>query len=107
LINGLNTILRLAIPEFNEEGGTLIVPGHGRLSDEGDVSDYRDMVTIVRDRVKDMISRKMTLAQVKAAKPTLDYDVRYGADKGEIFVEQVYRSLAPQKKGKQPVEGKR
>jgi glyoxylase-like metal-dependent hydrolase (beta-lactamase superfamily II) len=100
LIDGLNHLLRLTVPEFNEEGGTLVIPGHGRLSDEADVSDYRDMVTIIRDRIKDMIGKKMTLEQVKAAKPTFEYDVRYGADNGAVFVEQVYRSLQPAAKGK-------
>jgi glyoxylase-like metal-dependent hydrolase (beta-lactamase superfamily II) len=102
LIAGLNHLLRLTVPEFNQEGGTFVIPGHGRLSDEADVADYRDMVTIVRDRVRDMIARKMTLAQVKAAGATLDYDVRFGADQGAVFVEQVYRSLSQPAKGRQP-----
>ena len=75
------------------------MPGHGRISDEFDVLEYRDMVTIVRDRIQAMISKKMTLQQVKAARPTLDYDSRYGATTGnwttDMFVEAVYRSLAP------------
>jgi cyclase len=97
LIAGLNRIIDLAVPEFNEEGGTLIVPGHGRLCDESDVGDYRDMVTIVRDRVQDMVKKKATLDQVKAAKLTLDYDGVYGtpAYTGDMFVEAIYRSLAP------------
>jgi len=93
LIDGLNRILRITVPEFNEEGGTFVIPGHGRLSDEADVSEYRDMVTIVRDRIKAMIDKKMSLQQIQAARPTLDYDVRYGEDAGRTFVEQVYRSL--------------
>jgi glyoxylase-like metal-dependent hydrolase (beta-lactamase superfamily II) len=94
VIAGLNHLLRLTVPEFNQQGGTLVVPGHGRLCDEADVSEYRDMVTIVRDRIQDMVKKKMTLEQVKAAKPTLDYDVIYGAKEGAMFVEQVYRSLS-------------
>ena len=93
LIAGLNHLLRLTVPEFNQQGGTLVVPGHGRLSDEADVSEYRDMVTIVRDRIQDMVKKKMTLEQVKAAKPTQDYDGIYGAKEGAVFVEQIYRSL--------------
>jgi cyclase len=93
LIAGLNHLLRLTVPEFNQQGGTLVVPGHGRLSDEADVSEYRDMVTIIRDRIQDMVKKKMTLEQVKAAKPTFDYDVIYGAKEGAMFVEQVYGSL--------------
>jgi glyoxylase-like metal-dependent hydrolase (beta-lactamase superfamily II) len=94
LIDGLNHLLRLTVPEFNQQGGTLVIPGHGRLSDEADVSEYRDMVTIVRDRIRDMVKKKMTLEQVKAARPTLDYDGIYGADKAAVFVEQVYRSVS-------------
>jgi cyclase len=95
VLAGLNRILEIAVPAFNEEGGTLIVPGHGRLCDESDVSDYRDMVTIVRDRVLDMINKGATLEQVKAAKLTVDYDRLYGspAYTGEMFVDAVYRSL--------------
>ena len=94
LIDALNYLLRITVPEFNQQGGTLVIPGHGRLSDEADVSEFRDMVTIVRDRVRDMVKKGMTLDQVKAAKPTFDYDGIYGADRGSVFIEQVYRSLA-------------
>lgn len=98
IIDGLNYLIRLTIPEVNEEGGTLVIPGHGRISDEGDLTEYRDMVTIVRDRVQDMIKRKMTLAQVKAAGPTADYDPVFGgAAAGQQFTEAVYRSLTQAK----------
>jgi glyoxylase-like metal-dependent hydrolase (beta-lactamase superfamily II) len=99
VIDGLNQILDLAFPEFRTEGGTMIVPGHGRISDSADVAYYRDMVTIIRDRVRDMIKRGLSLEQVKAARPTADYDPRYGATTGpwttDMFVEAVYRSLSP------------
>jgi cyclase len=99
VLAGINYILELAVPDFNEEGGTMIVPGHGRLCDESDVSDYRDMVTIVRDRIADMVKKKMTLEQVKAAKPTRDYDGVYARTEytGDMFVEVVYRSLTSKK----------
>jgi cyclase len=95
IIAGLNLLIELAVPEFNEEGGTMIVPGHGRICDESDVGDYRDMVTIIRDRVQDLIAKKMTLEQVKAARLTLDYDGVYASSAytGDMFVEAVYRSL--------------
>ena len=67
-----------------QEGGTYVIPGHGRISDEHDVVMYRDMLVIVRDRIRDMVAKKMTLEQVKAARPTLDYDGRYGADTGPV-----------------------
>jgi glyoxylase-like metal-dependent hydrolase (beta-lactamase superfamily II) len=98
VIDALNYILDLAIPKHEQEGGTLVIPGRGRLCDEHDVLEYRDMVTIVRDRVRNMIGKKMTLEQVKAAKPTLDYDPRYGNSgfwTTDMFVEAVYKSLAP------------
>lgn len=90
-IDALNYILDLVIPEFRTEGGTLIVPGHGRICDTADVAYYRDMVTIVRDRIQNYIKKGMTLEQIKATKPTVDWDPRYGS--GDRFVEAVYRSL--------------
>lgn len=95
LLAGLNAILDLTVPADKQEGGTMVVPGHGRLCDESDVSEYRDMVTMVRDRIQDMVKKKMTLAQVKAARPTLDFDVVYAtaAHTGEMFTEAVYHSL--------------
>jgi glyoxylase-like metal-dependent hydrolase (beta-lactamase superfamily II) len=90
-INAVNHILALAVAGEKEEGGTLIVPGHGRAVDEADVADYRDMLIIVRDRIRDMITNGMTLERVKSARPTIDYDPEYGAS--DAFVEAVYRSL--------------
>jgi cyclase len=97
IIAGLNRIVDLCIPVYGQEGGTMVVPGHGRLSDIGDVINYREMATIIRDRVQDLVKKGMTLEQVKAAKPTRDYDPVYGAATGfwttDMFVEAVYRSL--------------
>jgi len=90
-IDALNHILLLTVPEHLQEGGTRVIPGHGRLCTEGDVVEYRDMVTIVRDRVQDAIKRGLTLDQVKSAKLTLDYDPQYGP--GDNFVESIYKSL--------------
>lgn len=99
VIAGLNKIIDLAIPADLQEGGTMVIPGHGRLCDVADVVFYQEMVTIIRDRVQDMINKGMTLQQVKAARPTLDYDPRYGSNTGfwttDMFVEAVYKSLAP------------
>jgi glyoxylase-like metal-dependent hydrolase (beta-lactamase superfamily II) len=91
ILDGLNRIIDITIPKDKEEGGTYVIPGHGRLCDEADVVEYRDMVTIVRDRIQELIRRGLTLEQVKAARPTLDYDGRYGSS--ETFVEAVYRGL--------------
>ena len=97
VIEGLNRLIDLAISEQFTEGGTRIVPGRGRVSDEFDVVEYRDMVTIVRDRVQAAIAKGQTLDQVKASRPTLDWEPRYGATSGPWttaqFIEAVYRSL--------------
>ena len=96
-LNALNRLLDLAVPAHEQEGGTYIIPGHGRVCDEADVLEYRDMVTIVRDRIQDMVKRGLTIDQVKAAKPTLDYDRHYGSDTGFVttagFIEAVYNDL--------------
>ena len=101
VINALNRILDLTIPEFRLEGGTMVIPGHGHLSDAADVAYYRDMVTIIRDRIQAMIKKDMSLEQVKASKPTLDYDGIYGATTGiwttDMFIEAVYKSLSQKK----------
>jgi glyoxylase-like metal-dependent hydrolase (beta-lactamase superfamily II) len=96
-IDGLNRLLDITIPQDKEEGGTYVVPGHGRLSDEADLVEFRDMLTIVRDRIQDLVARGRTLAEIKAARPTRDYDGRYGATAGawttDMFVEAVYRDV--------------
>ena len=101
-IDALNRILDMTIPEFRLEGGTMVIPGHGHLCDAADVAYYRDMVTIIRDRIQALIKKDMTLEQVKAAKPTLDYDGIYGATSGpwttDMFIDAVYRSLSQRKK---------
>lgn len=99
VIDGLNRILDLAIPEFRTEGGTMVIPGHGRLTDSADVAYYRDMVTIIRDRVQDMIKKGMTLQQIKASRPAKDYDPRYGSGSWttDMFIEAVYQSLIQKK----------
>jgi cyclase len=101
LIDGLNHILEIAIPEFRSQGGTMVIPGHGRLMDTGDVTNYRNMVAIIRDRVQDMVRKGMTLAQVKAARPSMEYDGLYGASSGpwttDMFIEAVYKSLSQKK----------
>jgi glyoxylase-like metal-dependent hydrolase (beta-lactamase superfamily II) len=102
VIDGLNRILDMSIAEFRTEGGTMIIPAHGRLTDSAEVAFYRDMVTIIRDRIDDMIKKGLTLQQFKAAKPTRDYDPRFGSTTGpyttDMFIEAVYQSLLQKKK---------
>jgi cyclase len=102
-IDALNNLVDMAIPQHQEEGGTYVIPGHGRIVDRFEVVEYRDMVTIVRDRIQAAIKKGMTLDQVKAANLTLDYDFRYGAATGlgtrDRFVESVYKSLTAKRAG--------
>ena len=96
LLDALNRILDIAVPEFNNQGGTLVIPGHGRICNESDVAEYRDMTTIVRDRIQLMVDKRMSLAQVKAAGPSKDYDGVYSTPSwtGEMFVEATYKDLS-------------
>ena len=95
VIDALTRILDITIPEFNQQGGTLVVPAHGYIANESDVVEYRNMVAIVRDRIQAMAKAGMSLDAVTAARPTIDYDALYGADTGawttDAFIEAVYR----------------
>jgi cyclase len=97
-IDALNAILDITVASNVNEGGTMVIPGHGRLSDEQDVIEYRDMVTIVRDRIREYQKRGLTLDQVKAQRPTLDFEPRYGSDTGfwttAAFIEVIYKEMA-------------
>ena len=99
-LDALNHLLELVVPAMplvTKPGKTLVVPGHGYISDYGEIVEYRDMVTIIRDIIADMIGKGMTLAQVKAANPTQGYRARYGSETGpwttDMFVEAVYSGL--------------
>jgi len=94
-IDALNNIIDITIPERNQMGGTRVIPGHGRICNETDVVDYRDMLTIIRDRIRGMVQKKMTLAQVKAARPTLEYDGLYSTNEvsGDALIEIVFNEM--------------
>jgi glyoxylase-like metal-dependent hydrolase (beta-lactamase superfamily II) len=98
IVDALDRLVDIIIPVYGQDGGTLVIPGHGRLSNLGDVLNFREMVIVIRDRLQDMISKGMTLEQVKAAKPTFDYDPVYGSTTGfwttERFIEAAYKSLS-------------
>jgi hypothetical protein len=102
VIDGLNLVLRTGLSDFRTEGGTMVVPGHGRPGDLADVGFYRDMLTIVRDRIQDGIKRGLTLDQVRAARPTQGWDRRYGSTSGpwttDMFIEAAYKSLTAGRK---------
>jgi len=101
LIAALTNILSLAVPEGFASGGTLIVPGRGRICEETDVAEFRDMVVIIRDRVQDQLKKGMSWEQIKASRPSRDYDAEYGATPADAdrFVESIYRSLIQPPRG--------
>lgn len=103
-IDALNQIIDQSfrpMPFVFAEGGTTVVPGHGRIYDRQDVVEYRDMVVTIRDIVQDMIKRGMTLLQIKEASPAKAYEREYGANSGpwttDNFVEAVYNGLTVKK----------
>ena len=100
VIDALNRIIGITVPPVPlvwQEGGTIVVGAHGVIGHEADVVDYRDMVTIVRDRIQDSIKKGQTLAQIRQADPVKGYRRRFGADSGpwttNQFIEAVYKSL--------------
>ena len=97
VLAALNTVIDITVPRRKQEGGTFVIPGHGRLADEADVVEARDMATIIRDRYADAVKKQQTLAQAKSARLVRDYEGRYGATQGlwttDAFVEAVYRTL--------------
>ena len=95
LVNGANAMLDIAVPAYLQEGGTYVIPGHGRVGDEADLVSFRDMLVIVRARIADLIADGRTLAQVREARPALDYDTRYdtGEWRSADFVAAIYTDL--------------
>jgi glyoxylase-like metal-dependent hydrolase (beta-lactamase superfamily II) len=95
VLDVLNHVIDVAVAEFNQQGGTRIIPGHGRVSNQSDVVEYRDMATIVRDRVREAMNGGKSLEQIKALKVTLEYDGQYSNPgyTGEMFVEAIYYDL--------------
>jgi cyclase len=99
-IDALNRLIDLTIaptPFIYKDVGTYVIPGHGRLCEQMEVVDYRDMVVLIRDVVADLIKQGKTLDQIKAARPALPYETRYGSKTGswttDAFIEAVYKSL--------------
>ena len=98
IIAALNNIIDITVPLESQERGTMVVPGRGRLCDESEVVEYRDMLTVIRDHIQEMINEGKSLDEVQRARPTFGYDRRYGSDSGpqtsEQFVEIIYRELS-------------
>lgn len=95
LVKALGTVLSLAVPEAFENGGTQVIPGRGRVGEETDVAEFRDMVVIIKDRIVDAMTKKMTLDQIKASRPSRDYDAEYSASQADAdrLVESIYKTL--------------
>jgi cyclase len=97
IVDALNRLIDITVPKEKQEAGTYVIPGHGRLCDEADVVEYRDMTTIIRDRFADAVKKGRTLQQVKDAKLVLDYEGRYGSTTGfwttDAFITAVYNDL--------------
>jgi len=108
LIEAVYKVLELAVPDNLGDGGTVIVPGRGRLAEESDLGEYRNMLVIITERIRHLRSKGMTLEQIKASRPSLDYDTEYHATQAdaERFVESIYRTLPqparPAGRGAQP-----
>ena len=101
-IDALNRLIDLTIaptPFIYKDVGTYVIPGHGRVCEQMEVVDYRDMVVLVRDVIADLIKQGKTLDQIKAARPALPYETRYGTQPGvtNAFVDSVYKSLQAKK----------
>ena len=96
IIDGLNQIISITVPLEQQEGGTLVISSHGRISDEADVVEYRDMLTIIRDRVQYLIDEGMSLQEVLEVGPARDYASRYGHGfvSTEDFITAVYNNLS-------------
>ena len=99
-LDALNRLLELTVPAMPlvlKPGRTLLVPGHGRVSDYAELVEYRDMVTTIKDNIEALINKGMTLEQVKAANPTAGYRARWGKESGpwttDMFVEAIYNGL--------------
>jgi glyoxylase-like metal-dependent hydrolase (beta-lactamase superfamily II) len=95
LIEAVYRVLELAVPDNFSSDGTVIVPGRGRLAEESDLGEYRNMLVIIKDRILGMKNKRMTLQQIQASRPSLDYDTEYHATLAEAnrFVEAIYRTL--------------
>ena len=105
IIDALTTLIDdVLVPRENEEGGTYVIPGRGRLCDRTDVTNYRDMLAIIRARIADLVKKGKTLQEVKDAKPTFGFDGLYGADTGpwttHKFIEAIYSNLTRDKNHK-------
>ena len=101
IIHGFNRLIyQITIPAEKQEGGTMVIPGHGRICDQADLVYYQEMLIMIRDRIQDMIDKGKTLAEVQQAKPTRDYDPLYASEKGfwtpDRFVAAIYQNLKEQ-----------
>jgi glyoxylase-like metal-dependent hydrolase (beta-lactamase superfamily II) len=96
VLNSLNVMLDIAVPRLMQEGGTYLIPGQGRVSDEADLAEIRDQVQMIRDRFQDLaVRQKLTLPQATAMNPLIDFEQRYARPDWTApqFAEAVYREV--------------
>ena len=106
VLNALNKMIDIAVTKDIQEGGTYVIPGHGRVCDEADLVEVRDQVHMIRDRFADLVVKKnMTLDQVKAMKPIIDFQARYTTPEWttDMFIETLYQEMS---KARTPAAGK-
>lgn len=94
-LTALNRVIDMAVPGNQADGGTLIVPGHGRLCDQADVVLYKNMLTVIRNTVQFYKNQGKSLDEVLALKLTEGYDQRWGngPSSPRDFVTAVYQTL--------------
>ena len=97
VLSALNAMLDITVPDDLMEAGTYVIPGHGRICDEADLVEYRDMVYEIRDRIEKMVKDGKTLAQIKAARPVIGWEGRYSQPgwTTEMFIDAIYPEFAP------------
>jgi glyoxylase-like metal-dependent hydrolase (beta-lactamase superfamily II) len=98
LLAALDRLVELTTTQRDAGTEVLVIPGHGAIAGAADVAAYRDMVATIVERIERMAVAGMSLEQIQAARPTLEYDRRYGRNSGNWttadFVAAVHHDLA-------------
>src|ERR1700746_2151465 len=57
---------------------TIVIPGHGPIGNKSQLTESRDMLVTAREKVSTLKQQGRSLDEVVAAKPTANYDVKWG-----------------------------
>jgi cyclase len=97
ILTALRKLLDIAAADDLMEGGTYIIPGHGRICDDADLVEYHDMAYEIADRVKKLVAQRKTVADIKTARPVLGWEGRYSQPgwTTEMFLDAIYPDFAP------------